>query len=56
MGPLNHINEYKLDKNCFHLTFLGKDLPMEAGMISKSQCSLRKTFVVYHIQESRNNC
>ena len=49
MGPLSHISEYILERNCFHMVVLGKDLPMEAGMISKSQCGLRKTFVVYHI-------
>ena len=36
--PFYHISEYKLDRKCFHMIFLGKDLPMEAGMMSKRRC------------------
>ena len=34
MRPLNNISEYILEKECFHMIFLGKDLPAEAGIKS----------------------
>ena len=40
--PFYHISEYKLDRKCFHMIFLGKDLPMEAGMMRKRQCMPKK--------------
>ena len=50
---MNHISGYILERNCFQMIFVGKDLPMETGVKSISQCILRKTFVVYHIEERK---
>ena len=53
VGHLNHLDEYILRKNCFHMIFQAQDLPTVAGMRSVSQRSPRKTFVLYHIQERK---
>ena len=55
VGPLNHISEYILERNCFHMIFLGKDLHTVAGINSVIKWMAKETFVVYQIQEKRNN-
>ena len=55
VGTLKHLNEYILERNCFHMIFQGKDLPMVASMKNVSQRSLKKIVCCASYSRKKNS-